>query len=121
VHVFAPGVKINSTIPGGNTYGDKDGTSMASPVVAGISALLLSYFPELSAEQIKDIITQSVYKPTGKQYLKPGTEDEKVGLEQLCSTGGIVNAYEAIKLAATVKGQRKLDSATSPNKKPSKK
>lgn len=121
VHVFAPGVKINSTIPGGNTYGDKDGTSMASPVVAGISALLLSYFPELSAEQIKEIITKSVYKPTGKQYLKPGTEDEKVGLEQLCSTGGIVNAYEAIKLASTVKGQRKLESATSPNKKPSKK
>ncbi len=121
VHVFAPGVKIYSTIPGGNTYGDKDGTSMASPVVAGVSALLLSYFPELTAEQVREIIIKSVYKPTGKQFLKPGTEDEKVGLDQLCSTGGIVNAYEAIKLASTVKGQRKLDSAISPNKKQAKK
>jgi Subtilase family len=120
VHVFAPGVKINSTVPGGNTYGDKDGTSMASPVVAGISALLLSFFPELSAEQVKDIIIQSVYKPEGKMILKPGTEDEQVVLSQLCSTGGIVNAYNAIKLAATYKGNRKSDPLPSPNKKPSK-
>ena len=53
VHVFAPGVKIYSTIPGGNTYGDKDGTSMASPVVAGLASLILPYFPELTAQQVK--------------------------------------------------------------------
>ncbi len=40
VDVFAPGVKIYSTIPGGNTYGDAQGTSMASPVVAGTAAFL---------------------------------------------------------------------------------
>jgi subtilisin family serine protease len=64
VNVFAPGVKIYSSIPGGNTYGDKDGTSMASPVVAGLAALILSYYPDLSAEQVKNIIEQSAMKPS---------------------------------------------------------
>ncbi len=45
VDVFAPGMKIYSTIPGGNTYGNAQGTSMASPVVAGIAALILEYYP----------------------------------------------------------------------------
>lgn len=120
VHVFAPGVKIHSTIPGGNTYGDKDGTSMAAPVVAGLSALILSYYPELSAQQVIDIINQSVYKPINKKIIKPGTEDEIVGLGQLCLTGGIVNAYDALKLAATIKGERKpIENA--PSRKPIKK
>jgi subtilisin family serine protease len=120
VHVFAPGVKIHSTIPGGNTYGDKDGTSMAAPVVAGLSALILSYYPELSARQVIDIINRSVYKPLNKKIIKPGTEDEMVGLSQLCLTGGIVNAYDALKLAASVKGERK-PAENIPSRKPLKK
>jgi subtilisin family serine protease len=121
VHVFAPGVKINSTIPGGNTYGDKDGTSMAAPVVAGLAALILSYYPELSATQVRDIINRSVYKPVGKKIIKPGTEDEIVELDQLCVTGGIINAYNALKLASTLKGERKTIDANIPTKKSVKK
>src|SRR5690606_12729122 len=64
VDVFAPGVKIYSTIPGGNTYGNAQGTSMASPVVAGIAAFLMSYFPDLTAEQIKYAIEKSAQAPT---------------------------------------------------------
>jgi subtilisin family serine protease len=117
VNVFAPGVKIYSSIPGGNTYGDKDGTSMASPVVAGLAALILSYYPDLSAEQVKNIIEQSAMKPSTISFTKPGTEDEQISLDQLSRTGGIVNAMDALKLASTTKGERKAEevSTNKPN------
>ncbi len=57
VDVFAPGVKIYSTLP--HSYGYHDGTSMASPVVTGIAALIRSYYPQLSAAQVKYAITKS--------------------------------------------------------------
>ncbi|MER3499539.1 MAG: peptidase S8 [Chitinophagaceae bacterium] len=101
VDVFAPGVKIYSTIPGGNTYGNAQGTSMASPVVAGIAALIMEYFPNLTPEQVKMIIEKSVVKPDAKA-INPGTGDE-AKLSDLSRTGGLVNAYEAIKLASTIK------------------
>ncbi|MBK5271149.1 MAG: S8 family serine peptidase, partial [Bacteroidia bacterium] len=46
VDVFAPGVKIYSSVPGGNTYQSMNGTSMAAPVVSGLAALILEYFPD---------------------------------------------------------------------------
>ena len=103
VDVFSPGVKIYSTLPGGNNYGNLSGTSMAGPVVAGIAALTLQYYPGLSAKQLKFVIEKSAQKP-GVKVNKPGT-DETVDLGELSKTGGIVNAYEAVKLAATLKGE----------------
>ncbi len=102
VDVFAPGVKIYSTLPGGNEYGNLQGTSMASPVVAGLAALILSYYPELSAKQVKYVIEKST-TPIKAKVSKPGT-DEEVSLSELSKSGGVVNAYEAIKLAGTLKG-----------------
>jgi len=104
VDVFAPGVKIYSTIPGGNTYGNAQGTSMASPVVAGLSALILEYFPTLSAEQVKAAIEKSSVKP-GVKVKNPSTEEE-VDLSDLSKTGGVIDAYEAVKLASQMKGER---------------
>ncbi len=115
VDVFAPGVKIYSTVPGGNTYGDASGTSMACPVVAGTAALLLEYFPTLSAKQLKYVIEKSAQNP-GELVKKPGT-DEKVDLSELSKTGGLVNAYEAVKLAATLQGERKPAKQTLPKSK----
>ena len=106
VDIFAPGVRIYSTIAGGNTYGKEDGTSMAAPVVAGTAAFLLSYFPELSAKQLKMIIEKSATHLVEKVKL-PGTED-LVTLSDISKSGGIVNVYEAAKLAQTVKGERKV-------------
>jgi cell wall-associated protease len=97
VNVFAPGVAIYATIPGGNKYMSWDGTSMAAPVVTGVAALLRSYFPKLSAVEVKKIIEQSVMIPA-VHSLQPGT-NEKVALNQLCTSGGIVNALKAVKLA----------------------
>lgn len=106
VDVFAPGVKIYSTVPGGNTYQNLQGTSMASPVVAGLAAFIMEYYPALSAKQVKMVIEKSAVKPSIK-VKDPGTGDP-VNLSDISKTGGFVNAYEAIKLASTVKGEKKL-------------
>ncbi len=105
VDVFAPGVRIYATVPGGNTYQNLQGTSMASPVVAGLAAFILTYFPDLSPEQLKWVIEKSAQNP-GEDVKNPGTGD-KVNMSDLSRTGGIVNAYEAVKLASTLKGERK--------------
>ncbi len=96
VDLFAPGVDVYSTYPD-DEYEANSGTSMASPVVAGVAALIRSYYPELSATEVKEIILQTVTK-VDQQVVKPGTE-EMVPFSELSSTGGIINAYEALKLA----------------------
>ncbi len=96
VDVFAPGVDIYSTLPN-NEYGNRSGTSMASPVVTGVAALLLSYFPELTPEEVKSIIEDAAVSIALKVN-KPGTE-ELVPFDTLSKTGKVVNAYEAVKLA----------------------
>ena len=106
VDVFAPGVQIYSSVPGGNTYGNESGTSMACQLVAGIAALTLQYYPNLSAKQLKYVIEKSAIQPDQK-VMKPGS-DEKVNLSDLSKTGGIANACEALKLASTIKGERKV-------------
>jgi subtilisin family serine protease len=88
VDVFAPGVDIYSTLPY-NQYQYFSGTSMAAPVVTGLAALIREYYPKLSAVQVKEIIIKSVV--TSKY------------LTNKCVSGGVVNAYNALKLAATYK------------------
>jgi len=105
VDVFAPGVKIYSTVPGGNTYSSLQGTSMASPVVAGLAAFILEYFPALSPEQVKMVIEKTAQNPA-ENVKTPGTGD-LASMSDLCRAGGVINAYEAIKLASTIKGERK--------------
>lgn len=105
VDVFAPGMRIYSTIPGGNTYGNAQGTSMASPVVAGVAALILQYFPNLSAEQVKYVIEKSAVAPA--YDVNVPSSEKKVKLSEISRSGGVINAYEALKLAATLKGERK--------------
>jgi subtilisin family serine protease len=114
VDVFAPGVKIYSCMPGGNNYGNSQGTSFSSPIVVGTAAFLLSYFPTLTAQQLKYCIEKSAQKPAVKAR-KPGTGDW-VELSDISKTGGLLNAYEAVKLAATLappaKNAKKLPKST---------
>jgi cell wall-associated protease len=102
VDVFAPGVDIYSTVPG-SKYKKESGTSMACPATAGVAAVLQSYFPELSAKDIKKIIEKSSNTACRDSLVvlpaQPGSADVKVKFGELCKTGGYVNLYEAVKMA----------------------
>ena len=102
VDVFAPGVDILSTVPGG--YERDSGTSMAAPVVTGLAALLLDYFPNLTAADVKRIILASAVRHSDQTVQKPGGGSARFG--DLSVTGGIVNAYAAIKMAQEQAGVR---------------
>ncbi len=99
VDVFAPGVDILSTVPGGG-YERESGTSMAAPVVTGLAAMLMSYYPSLSAADVKRIILDSATRYADQKVVRPGAENgEQVPFGSLSITGGVVNAYSALKLA----------------------
>lgn len=103
VDIFAPGVYINSTTFG-NGYAAYDGTSMASPVAAGVAGLIKSYFSAITPEQMIDLLIKSGTE-VKEQVTIPGG-DTKVFMKQLCSSGKIINAYEAAKLAIKLYGKK---------------
>ena len=105
VDVFAPGAEIYATTPE-NTYEIQQGTSMAAPMVAGVAAILRSYFPDLTADQVKEVLIASSVKQNRK-VIKPGTEDEKVDFSTLGKSGGIVNVEKAVELATKTVGKKK--------------
>jgi subtilisin family serine protease len=97
VDVFAPGLEIYSTFPN-NTYEISQGTSMASPQVAGVAALVRSYYPNLSAKQVKQLLMESGIEASFNVIL-PGSRTEKVPFSSLSVSGKIVNAYNAMLMA----------------------
>ncbi len=103
VDLFSPGVAIYSTVPDGK-YGNAQGTSMAAPAAAGVAAIIRSYYPELSAVQVKSIMEKSVIKQEGEVY-KPGTT-EKIAFTELCVSGGVVSAVNAVEMAEQTKAKK---------------
>lgn len=101
VDIFAPGMNIYTTATD-NRYKAADGTSLASPVAAGVAALLKSYFPSLTPEQLIHIITTSG-TPVTTEVVQPGEEEKKTRFSNLSSSGKVINAYEAVKLALEMK------------------
>ncbi len=104
VDLFSPGVAIYSTIPG-SKYGNAQGTSMAAPAAAGVAAILRSHYPELSAEQVRQVMMKSVVPQNDGEVFKPGTT-EKVSFSELCASGGVVSATNAVTLADKTKAKR---------------
>lgn len=100
VDLFSPGVGIYSTVPG-SKYEDAQGTSMAAPAVAGVAAVLKSYFPHLTASQIKDCIAGSVDYLGDLMVLSPGSS-KRVKLRELSKSGGIINTVAAIEYASSL-------------------
>jgi len=101
VDLFSPGVQIYSTKPD-NTYEFEDGTSMAAPVVSGVAALIKSYFPEITAYQLKQLLLESSNKYPKLSVLMPDPEyqqSKSAKFKKLSVNGGVVNAYNAAKLA----------------------
>jgi subtilisin family serine protease len=93
VDLGAPGVNVYSTLPG-NNYGYLSGTSMATPHVSGVAALLLSQYPDLTAAEVKETIL--------------GTVDPIAALDGITVTGGRLNAYNALlgPVAASISGSK---------------
>lgn len=107
VDVFAPGSEIYSTLPG-NVYDFQSGTSMASPAVAGVAALIRSYYPKLSAPQVKKIIMESGLSSKTAVILA-GDASNSRPFAEASKSGKMVNAYNALIMADKVsKGQIQL-------------
>ncbi len=96
VDVFAPGMEIYATVPN-NKYKMEQGTSMASPNAAGVAALVRSYYPNLTAKQVKQILMDSGTPITLTVSL--GEQKERTSFTNSCKSGKIVNAYNAIMMA----------------------
>lgn len=105
VDVFAPGHDIYNTIPD-NEYKNLSGTSMASPATAGVAALIRSYYPELSASQVKHIIMNSGTLVAMEIGL-PGDKAQKIKLADISKSGRIVNAYNALLMADAMVNRKK--------------
>ena len=97
VDTFGPGVKIYATTPN-DTYKYLQGTSMASPNVAGVAALIRSYYPKLSAKQVKHILMDSGVAITA-DVIVGGKPNDTRSFTTLSQSGKIVNAYNAILMA----------------------
>ena len=100
VDIFAPGGEIYSTMPG-DKYDYNGGTSMAAPAVSGIAALIRSYFPKLTAPQVKKIIMQSGLA-TKTPVIVGGDENNTATFDKISKSGKIANAFNALILASQV-------------------
>ena len=99
VDVFSPGMEIYATVPN-NKYKYEQGTSMASPNVAGVAALVRSYYPNLTAAQVKQIIMDSGTPITTVVSL--GESQDKRPFTNASKSGKIVNAYNALIMAEKI-------------------
>jgi cell wall-associated protease len=95
VDLFAPGVDIYSTVPDNNQYKNASGTSMACPAVAGVAAIIRGYFPNLSAEQIREVLMKTV-TPYTKKVIIPGEKKKTSTLHKMCISGGFINTEKAV-------------------------
>ncbi|MEN8375497.1 MAG: S8 family peptidase [Gemmatimonadota bacterium] len=98
VDVFAPGQAIYAAAPD-DDYALNDGTSLAAPVVSGIAALLMAYFPDLSPADVRTIILETATDLSGQTVVRPGEAGGVVQFGELSVTGGIVNAAAAVRRA----------------------
>ncbi|REG83993.1 S8 family peptidase [Algoriphagus antarcticus] len=100
VDIFAPGDEIYSTMPN-DSYEFQGGTSMAAPAVTGLAAMIRSYFPSLSAAQVKKIILESGISPALKVQVG-GPDGEEKSFSEISKSGKIANLYNALILASQV-------------------
>ena len=96
VDIYAPGDEIYATTPL-NTYEYLQGTSMASPNVAGVATLIRSYYPSLTAVQVKQVIMESGMPLKNTVIL--GEDKHKANFAEASKSGKIVNGYNALLLA----------------------
>ncbi|WP_440998434.1 S8 family peptidase [Fodinibius sp. SL11] len=109
VDIFAPGMDIYSTMPD-NKYKFQEGTSMASPVVAGAAALLMAYYPDLTAQQIRQVIMDNTSQYPNQQVTVPHEgnpqEAKQAAFAELSVSDGVVNVYKALIAAEELSRQK---------------
>ena len=98
VDLFSPGVKIWSTTPL-DTYEYLQGTSMASPNVAGVAAMIRSYYPKLSAKQVKQVLMDSGIH-TSTPVIVGGEESNIQPFDAISKSGNTANLYNALIMAS---------------------
>ncbi len=103
VDLFAPGSEIMTLKPGG--YGSSSGTSLAAPVVTGVATIILSYYPELTPAELRKILMKSVSSFKWKKVNIPGGKG-KTRMKKLSVSGGVVNAFKAVKLAEKIRRKK---------------
>jgi subtilisin family serine protease len=126
VDLFAPGVDITSAVPGGG-FEANSGTSMAAPLVAGVAALVMAYYPELTASQVRTVLLETATRHADRRVLRPGepggddregggdgndgaqgaTSEDTVAFGTLSVTGGVVNAWAALRRAGELAAERR--------------
>ena len=101
VDIFAPGVDIYSCVSG-SKYEAQSGTSMAAPVVTGVVALVLNYYPEMDRAKVKEIVVNAGANYSKKKVLLPTEEGKasKIKFGELSNSGRVINAAEALKLSS---------------------
>jgi subtilisin family serine protease len=105
VDVFAPGHDIWNAVPQ-SAYKKLNGTSMAAPMVSGVAALLKSYFPALTMNEITTIMLKSATPYKGKMNTLPGAE-ENVDFAKLSVTGAVINVEAAVKMCLAAEKAKK--------------
>jgi subtilisin family serine protease len=93
VSVMAPGNNIRSTLPP-STYGAMNGTSMASPIVAGLAGLMKAYYPRITIKEVATCITSTA---DSVEDLNSSKYSRKIGT-------GRINAYQAMRCVASLNG-----------------
>lgn len=97
VDLFAPGEDIYTTSPE-NKYDFDSGTSLAAPMVSGTAALIWSYYPNLTVQQVKQIILESGTE-IDFDVIEPRSINKKVKFSELSKTGRVLNVFNAMQLA----------------------
>jgi len=96
LNLFAPGVSVSTTYMG-TTYRQASGSMIAAASVAGTAALLKAYYPQLTGAQLRKLILENVTDRKDVEVEKQvGTKTDMYLFKQLCSSGGILNAYKAV-------------------------
>lgn len=109
VDIFAPGKDIYTTYPN-NNYRFSSGTSYSAPIISGVAALILSYYPNLSAAEMKTVILDSAVTinwEVNTPANRGNKEKELVPFSSLSKSGKIVNAYNALLMAEEVSKKKK--------------
>lgn len=104
VDIMAPATDIWCLDPL-RKYTMDDGTSFSAALTSGAATLIRSHYPKLTAKQVKEIILESVVR-YDIEVILPGTKDKKVKFSELSKSGGVLNVYNAMKLAEKISKQK---------------